>query len=74
MTHNFYRFVVPAVAGPVRLSPRPSLTDDTAGVTITTLPAAEERGRLTARTAPNVTWLSSRTWVDDHQQNKYKRS
>ena len=74
VTNNFSRFVVPVVAGPVRLSPRPSQTDDTAGVTITALPAAAERGRLKARTAPNVTWLSSRNWVDDHQQNKYKRS
>ena len=74
VTNNFYRFVVPTVAGPVRLSPRPSLTDDKAGDTITALRAAAERGRLKAQTAPNGTWLSSRNWVDDHQQSTYKRS
>jgi len=53
--------------------PLASLADDKAGVTLTALRAAAERGRLKAEKAPNGTWLSSRNWVDDHQPSTYKR-
>ncbi|MGC1206386.1 MAG: hypothetical protein WA880_00355 [Ornithinimicrobium sp.] len=68
------QFVVPAVAGPARLVPLTSLANEKAGITLTALRAAAERGRLKAQKTPNGTWLSSRTWVDDYQASKYKRS
>ncbi len=74
VTNNLYKFVVPAVAGPARLVPLTSLTNEKAGVTLTALRAAAERGRLKAQKTPNGTWLSSRKWVDDYQASKYKRS
>ncbi len=74
VTNNLYKFVVPAVAGPARLVPLASLTDTKAGVTLTALRAAAERGRLKAQKTPNGTWLSSRNWVEDYQRNKYQRS
>lgn len=73
VTNNLYKFVVPAVAGPARLVPLASLAGQKGGPTLTSLRAAAERGRLKAQKAPNGTWLSSRNWVDDYQQNKYKR-
>ncbi|MGC1206908.1 MAG: Fic family protein [Ornithinimicrobium sp.] len=74
VTNNLYKFVVPAVAGPARLVPLTSLTNEKAGITLTALRAAAERGRLKAQKTPNGTWLSSRKWVDDYQASKYKRS
>lgn len=73
VTNNLYRFVVPAVAGPARLVPLASLTDEKAGVTVTALRAAAERGRLRAQKLDNGTWLSSKNWVADYQKNKHKR-
>lgn len=74
VTNNLYRFVVPAVAGPARLVPLASLTDEKAGVTVTALRAAAERGRLRAQKLDNGTWLSSKNWVADYQKNKHKRA
>ena len=74
VTNNLYKFVVPAVAGPARLVPLASLADDKAGITATALRAAAERGRLKAQKSQNGTWLSSRNWVAEYQQNKHKRS
>lgn len=73
VTNNLYKFVVPAVAGPARLVPLASLVDDKAGITIISLRAAAERGRLRAQKADNGTWLSSKKWVADYQASKYKR-
>ena len=74
VTNNLYKFVVPAVAGPARLVPLASLVDEKAGVTSTALRAAAERGRLKAQKTANGSWMSSRNWVDDYLQNKYKRN
>lgn len=73
VTNNLYKFVVPAVAGPARLVPLASLTDDKAGITIIGLRAAAERGRLRAQKADNGAWLSSKRWVADYQASKYRR-
>jgi hypothetical protein len=51
-----------------------SLVDDGAGITVTALRAAAERGRLRARKSPNGTWMSSKYWVADYQGTKHKRS
>ena len=74
VTNNLYRFVVPAVAGPARLVPLASLVDEKAGVTVTALRAAAERGRLRAQKSDNGTWLSSKKWVADYQKNKHVRT
>ncbi|MEO7422048.1 MAG: Fic family protein [Ornithinibacter sp.] len=74
VTNNLYKFVVPAVAGPARLVPLASLTDEKTGITITGLRAAAERGRLRAQKSDNGTWLSSKTWVADYQKSKHKRT
>jgi Fic family protein len=73
VTNNLYKFVVPAVAGPARLVPLASLTDDKAGITITALRAAAERGRLRAQKSDNGTWQSSKKWVADYQASKHQR-
>lgn len=74
VTNNLYKFVVPAVAGPARLVPLASLADEKSRVTVAALRAAAERGRLRAQKASNGTWLSSRSWVEDYQANKHKRT
>lgn len=74
ITNNLYKFVVPAVAGPARLVPLASLVDDKAGITITALRAAAERGRLRAQKWDNGTWLSSKNWVEDYQKTKHQRT
>ena len=74
VTNNLYRFVVPAVAGPARLVPLASLVDAKAGITVTALRAAAERGRLRAQKSDNGTWLSSKKWVAEYQRNKHKRA
>jgi Fic family protein len=74
VTNNLYRFVVPAVAGPSRLVPLASLADEKAGVTVTALRAAAERGRLRAQKSAGGAWLSSKKWVADYEKSKYKRT
>lgn len=73
VTNNLYRFVVPAVAGPARLVPLASLVDPKKGITATALRAAAERGRLRAQKAANGTWLSSKNWLAEYQQNNHRR-
>jgi hypothetical protein len=74
ITNNLYKFVVPAVAGPAQLVPLASLVDEKAGITVTALRAAAERGRLRAQKSANGTWLSSKKWVADYQKSKHKRA
>jgi len=74
VTNNLYRFVVPAVAGPTRLVPLASLANAKAGITITALRAAAERGRLRAQKSDSGIWLSSVNWLEDYQQSKYQRT
>lgn len=68
---NLYRFVVPAVAGPVRLVPLVALA--TKEQSVFTLRAAIERGRLKAQKGPDGQWRSSRAWVDEYVKSKYQR-
>ncbi|MDD2819567.1 MAG: Fic family protein [Candidatus Nanopelagicales bacterium] len=74
ITNNLYTFVVPALAGPARLVPLASLCDEKAGVTMTSLRAAAERGRLRAQKMDNGTWQSSKTWVSEYLASKHKRT
>jgi Fic family protein len=73
VTNNLYRFVVPAVAGPARLVPLASLVNEKEGITATALRAAIDRGRLRAQKADDGTWRSSKRWVDDYKNSRYKR-
>ncbi len=74
VTNNLYKFVVPAVAGPARLVPLASLADNKAGIAVTALRAAAERGRLKAQKTLGGARLSSKNWVTDFQANKHKRT
>lgn len=73
VTGNLYRFVVPAVAGPARLVPLASLADPKHGPSQDALRVAAIRGRLRAQKSPDGTWLSSKTWVREYQNNRYQR-
>jgi hypothetical protein len=74
VTDNLYRFVVPAVAGPARLVPLPSLADRKSKVSANALRTAAVRGRLRAQKQPDGTWMSSRRWVDEYVSGRYKRT
>jgi hypothetical protein len=71
VTDNLYRFVVPAVAGPHRLVPIVALATKTQSVF--TLRAAIERGRLKAQKGADGQWRSTRAWVDEYVESKYRR-
>ncbi len=73
VTNNMVKFVVPAVAGPARLVPLPSLADEAHGLSQNALRAAADRGRLRAQKSPSGRWLSSRKWVDEYLASKYTR-
>ncbi len=65
------RFIVPAVAGPARLVPLAALA--TREVSVRSLRAAAERGRLRAQRDARGQWRSNRRWVNDYRASRYKR-
>jgi Fic family protein len=69
---NLYKFIVPAIAGPARLVPLPALATDT--LSANALRVAAVRGRLKAAKAADGTWRSSRTWVDEYEASRYRRT
>lgn len=69
---NLHRFVVPAVAGPARLVALPALASEE--ISANALRVAATRGRLRASKAPDGTWRSTRSWVDDYLATRYERS
>ncbi len=73
VTDNLYKFVVPAVAGPARLVPLASLANKQNGFSVIALRNAANRGRLKAQKSPNGAWLSSKNWVDEYRDLKFKR-
>ena len=66
------RFIVPAVAGPARLVPLASLASPE--MSVRALRAAAERGRLRAQRDARGQWQSSRRWVDDYRESRYRRT
>ncbi|MDH3500676.1 MAG: Fic family protein [Acidimicrobiia bacterium] len=68
---NLYRFVVPAVAGPVRLVPLIAPADDR--INASALRNAANRGRLAAMRGDDGQWRSSRAWVDEYLDARYRR-
>lgn len=69
---NLYRFIVPAVAGPARLVPLAAL--GTPELSHNALRVAAVRGRLQATKGPDGQWRSSRNWVDQYVESRYRRS
>ncbi|WP_433265567.1 Fic family protein [Actinosynnema sp. CS-041913] len=71
VTSNLYKFVIPAVAGPVKLVPLAALA--TSDLTENALRVASIRGRLRAIKGDDGLWRSSKKWVDDYRQNRHRR-
>jgi Fic family protein len=68
---NLLRFLLPAVAGDVKLLPLDALA--TSDLSVAALRQAAERGRLVARKDPRGTWRSSKKWVLEYRQSRYER-
>lgn len=68
---NLHRFVVPAVAGPLRLVPLPALATDV--LSAGALRNAAARGRLQATRGPDGEWRSTRRWVEEYAASRYQR-
>jgi len=68
---NLYKFIMPAIAGPARLVPLAALATDE--FSATTLRVAANRNALQAAKGPDGQWRSSRQWVDEYAQSRYKR-
>lgn len=71
MYDNLNRFIVPNVAGPVRLVPLTALVDQE--FTVHALRQAAQRGRLDAVHGVDGVWRSSRKAVDAYRASKHKR-
>ena len=69
---NLHKFAVPAVAGPARLVPLPSLERNE--ISANALRVAATRGRLKASKAADGRWRSTRAWVDEYLAGRYERS
>lgn len=65
------RFLLPALAGPLRLVPISALAD--ARLSHNALLTAAKRGRLRA-IRERSQWYSTRRWVDDYRESRYRRS
>ncbi len=66
------RFVVPAIAGPARLVPLAALADRR--INADALRTAAVRGRLQATRGADGQWRSTRNWVDEYLQVRYRRT
>jgi len=66
---NLMRFVIPAVAGPLRLVPIDALS--TEDVTVEALRIAAYRGRLRAQRGDDRVWRSTKKWVDEYLSERY---
>jgi len=66
---SLLRFLLPAVAGDVKLLPLDALA--TKELSIAALRQAAERGRLLARKDSRGSWRSSKRWVADYRESRY---
>lgn len=71
VTDGIYRFLLPGLAGPHRLVPLRSLAD--AELSGNALAVAAKRGRLRAVRRTDQ-WYSTRQWVQDYKDSRYKRA
>ncbi len=69
---NLHRFVVPNIAGPARLVPLRSLSDE--AMSYEALRQAARRGRLDAELSSDGTWRSSRHAVLAYLKSRHRRS
>ena len=65
------RFLLPALAGPLRLVPLSALGDEL--LSHGALSTAAKRGRLRA-IRERSQWYSTRKWVDEYKESRYRRS
>lgn len=68
---NLYKFIVPAIAGPVRLVPLAAL--ENSQITANALRVAAARNRLQATRGPDGEWRSSQKWVREYLAGRYRR-
>lgn len=68
---NLYRFVLPAVAGPMRLVPLTALASPE--ISVVALRNAAQRGRLRAQRGTDGQWRSSRAWVQEYLASRSRR-
>lgn len=66
---NLMRFLLPAIAGEVKLLPIEALSGR--NLSVAALRQAAERGRLAAKKDEHGRWRSSKKWVADYQKSKY---
>ena len=71
VTDSIYRFLLPGLAGPHRLVPLRSLADSV--LSGNALAVAAKRGRLRAVRRTDQ-WYSTRQWVQEYTDSRYKRS
>ena len=71
ITDNIYRFLAPRAAGDDALVPLTALA--TVDRSVTSLRAANERGRLKAQKGEDGKWRSSRTWIAEYVADKHRR-
>lgn len=71
MYDNLNRFIMPNVAGPVRLVPLAALVDQE--FTMIALRRAAQRGRLDAMQGADGVWRSSRKAVEAYRASKHHR-
>jgi hypothetical protein len=72
VTANLYKFVMPAVAGPVKLVPLAALT--TSDLSENALRVAASRNRLRAVKGDDGHWRSTKKWVEEYRANRHKRT
>ena len=66
---NLMRFVLPGVAGPVKLLPLEALASKEHSAV--SLQAAARRGALKAQKSAHGDWLSSKKWVEDYARSRW---
>ena len=71
VTDGIYRFLLPGLAGPHRLVPLRSLADSM--LSGNALAVAAKRGRLRAVRRTDQ-WYSTRQWVQEYKDSRYKRA
>ncbi|MBA3364185.1 MAG: Fic family protein [Actinobacteria bacterium] len=71
VTDGIYRFLLPGLAGPHRLVPLRSLADSELSGNALAVAAKRHRLRAVRRTDQ---WYSTRQWVQDYKDSRYKRA
>jgi fido (protein-threonine AMPylation protein) len=71
VTDGIYRFLLPGLAGPHRLVPLRSLADSVLSGNALAVAAKRSRLRAVRRTDQ---WYSTRQWVQEYKDNRYKRA